>query len=159
MKRGLILFLILIGIVTISGCTETTTHEELLKEYGAPPPGDELAEWNTENAKKDFVVYLANYTMLNEMDIEYAKRRTSPRPDDAEIGYQVIDYGETTIEGVKVYYGIYNNFNMNQVEGEVLFELNNRWYSIIWHDKMGNPNKKAIDDKIALIIRKAKNIE
>jgi len=155
----IIFVLLIVGIVTISGCTESLTYEELIKEYGAPPAGDELSEWNKENAKKDFVVYLQNYTMLKEMDVEEAKRRTSPRAEDAEIGYRVLDYGETTIEEVNVYYSIYEDSIANQIEGEVLFEINNRWYSIYWDDKIGNPNKKAIDDKIALIISKAKYIE
>lgn len=161
MSKNLFILCLLImgGVVAVSGCTSESslTYEELLEEYGSPPPGENLAEWNRERAKDDYYVFLQNFTLLEEMTVETAKERLSPSSDDSEMDYTILDYGEKDIEGVTVYYGQWTTPS-NRIEGEVLFEINSRWYSILWYDLIGNPNKEAIDAKISEIISKAKKV-
>jgi hypothetical protein len=120
-KIILILALLLLAVVSVSGCTSS-------------------------DATKQYNLTITNATGFNENHALYA---ISPQKDDASVGYINLKYGTKTINGIKVYYDIYKDTEENHVNGETYFKKNNKWYMITWQDIEGNPNKAAIDSEIA----------
>ncbi|OEC87894.1 MULTISPECIES: hypothetical protein [Methanobacterium] len=124
-KIILITALLLLAVVSVSGCTSN---------------------------QKEYNLTVTNATDFNEDHALYA---ISPQKDDASFGYINLKYGTKTINGIKVYYDVYNDTEENHVNGETYFEKNGKWYMITWQDIEGNPNKSLIDSEIS---DKIKNI-
>lgn len=122
-KILLIVTLLLLAIVSISGCTSSDTT----KQYNI-----------TVNNAGD----LATFTDVKALD------SVKPSSDDAQLGFNVTDYGTKTINGIKVYYNVYTDSDDNSVNGDLYFKKGNSWHSLIWKDVSGNPNKAAIDNEI-----------
>ena len=118
-KLLLVLVLLLLAVVSVSGCTTT---------------------------QKQYNITITNQTGLNEKNV---LAQIKPDKNDASVGYIDLDYGTKTIDGIKVYYDVYNDTTENHVNGETYFKKNGKWYLISWQDVSGNPNKAAIDSEIA----------
>jgi hypothetical protein len=116
----LIIGLLLLAVVCVSGCTSS--------------------------AAKEYNLTVTNQTGLNENNV---LNQIKPDKSDAEVGYIDLSYGTKTINGIKVYYDVYNDTTLNTVNGESYFEKNGKWYLISWSDISGNPNKAAIDSEIS----------
>lgn len=65
------------------------------------------------------------------------------------------DHGTKTINGIKVYYMIYNDYvtyeddsEHSNVKGTLFFKKDGAWQHITWTDAKGNPNKETIDKEI-----------
>jgi len=128
MKRViLVIAFLLLAVVSISGCTSSDT--------------------NTSN--KIYSVNFSNATELATFTDAKALNRVKPSSDDAQLGFNVTDYGTKTINGIKVYYNIYTDSTDNSVNGDLYFNKNNAWHLITWKDVSGNPNKAAIDNEIS----------
>ncbi len=121
----IIIPLLIIGIVGISGCTQSKAYNVTLS--------------NEKNA-----------TMLSNFNDQQALNIIKPTQYDSQNGYSFINYGTKTINGINVYYNVYTDLNNNNtINGELYFNKNGKWYMILWSDIPGNPNKKDIENEIS----------
>jgi len=97
------------------------------------------------SSEKQYNLTVTNETNFNE---NYALDAIKPDKYDSEYGYINLKYGTKDINGIKVYYDVYNDTEENRVNGETYFEKNGKWYMITWQDIKGNPNKAVIDTEI-----------
>jgi hypothetical protein len=129
-KVILIVSLLLVAIISVSGCINS----------------------DTDTSNKDYSVDFSNATELSTFTDAKALNRVKPSSSDMKLGFNVTDYGKKTINGIKVYYDVYTDSSDNSVNGDVYFEKNGKWSLIIWKDVSGNPNKALIDKEIADMI-------
>lgn len=104
----------------------------------------------------DYSVRFQDFTDLQTYDDAKAWDSIIPNDSDAQLGFTVTDYGTKVVDGVTVYYCVYTDVDDdNKVKGDIYFQKSGKWYSILWTDQSGNPNKNAINNDVENKIKNA----
>lgn len=155
----LLVFLVVAGVMGISGCTSNSTNDTSITTSSgngtSPPEGvnrtedpnvgvyiSESQNWEVSVEKKD--------SSFSKSEIgTYLTEITNPKYGT----YTNIKNGTKTLNGYKVYYKSFTKVN-GDFQEKFFFEKNGTWYLVTIDDQPGNPNKSIIDSEIKYYMNK-----